>query len=252
MGLLRKLLGREPAWLSSWEVYPGEVADRLAMYNVDLGAVDAAPVGRLPLRLDVEFDYRGDGASGMPDADELAAIHLLDDDVHRTAEALRGAVVGRVLTDNTGRITAYLPEGANPPPLSAPAGLSPRVTVTPDPAWTRVRDELTPDAWQRNVVDDGHVVQQLEAHGDRLSVPRQVEFLAYFPDPDRAEAAAAELRAEGFTATFQRDDEGEYVLQAIRVDPVELPAFHEISWLVREAVGRHDGVYDGWGSEVQT
>ncbi|MGI5247094.1 DUF695 domain-containing protein [Dactylosporangium sp. CA-139066] len=251
MGLLRRLLGREPAWDERWAVYPGEVGGRLAMYNIDLGAVEAAPVARFPQRYDVEFAYAGDGASGMPAAAELGAIHALDEAVRQVLRSAGGAFVGRVLSDNGGRITGYLPADTTPPPLAPIDGLAPTVTLHADPGWTRVREELTPDAWQRNIMDDNQVVQELEAHGDRLSAPRAVEFLAYFPDPDRAELSAQELREDGFAVTVERGDEGDFVLQAIRRDSVEPPALHETTWKVRGIVESHDGIYDGWGCMVQ-
>ncbi len=84
--------------------------DRLAMYSIDLGAVDAAPVPRLPVRLDVEFTYAGDGASGMP-----ADAELVDDPLPRRTwstrrcAALGGAYVGRVRHGQHGPMTGYLP-----------------------------------------------------------------------------------------------------------------------------------------------
>jgi hypothetical protein len=249
--LLRRLLGREQAWIERWAVYPGEVDGRLAMYNIDLGAVEAAPVARLPQRFDVEFAYTGDGASGMPAAAELTSIHALDEAVRQALRAAGGALVGRVLSDNAGHITGYLPEDATPAALGSVAGLEPKVALASDPGWARVREQLTPDSWQRNIMDDNQVVQELEAHGDRLSAPRAVEFLAYFPDPDRAESAAEELRVDGFAVTVERGDEGDFALQAIRRDPVEPPVVHEMTWKVRGIVERHDGLYDGWGCMVQ-
>jgi hypothetical protein len=250
VGLLRRLLGREPAWVERWAVYPGEIGDGLAMYNIDLGAVEAAPVARLPQRLDVDFTYAGDG-SGMPADAELGTIHALDEAVRQALRGLRGAMVGRVVTADTGRITGYLPDGATAPALPDFPALSPVVTLSPDPGWTRVRDELTPDAWQRNIMDDNQVVQELEGHGDRLNQPRPVEFLAYFPTTDHAEAAAEDLRNLGFAVTVERGDEADFILQAIRRDAVEPPALHEATWEVRGVVERHDGVYDGWGCMVQ-
>src|SRR5262249_51140278 len=99
------------------------------MYNIDLGAVEAAPVGRLPQRLDVEFTYKGEGATGMPDASELASIHALDETVRQTLKAVRGVLVGRVLSANAGRVTGYLPEGAVPPSLAAVPGLNPESSL---------------------------------------------------------------------------------------------------------------------------
>jgi hypothetical protein len=249
--LLRRLLGREQAWVERWAVYPGEVSGRLAMYNIDLGAVEAAPVARYPQRYDVDFTYAGDGVSGMPAAEELGSIHELDAAVRQVLHSAGGALVGRVLSDNAGRVTGYLPADSTPPPLATIAGLTPAVSRVADPGWTRVREELTPDAWQRNIMDDNQVVQELEAHGDRLSAPRAVEFLGYFPDLDHAESAAEQLREDGFAVTVERGDEGDFVLQAIRRGPVEPPVLHEVTWKVRGIVESRDGTYDGWGCMVQ-
>jgi hypothetical protein len=251
MGLFRKLLGREPAWVERWGVYPSATEDRLAMYNIDLGAVDAAPVARLPPRADVEFSYGGDGASGMPRDTELLEIRSLEDAVDHAMRALGGAYVGRVLADNGGRMTGYLPGSAQKPELPAGPGLTPRLTLTPDPAWSWVREELAPDAWQRSMIEDNHVIQALEGHGDRLDKPRDVEHMGYFGAPEGADSAAVALRDEGFAVTVERDDEGDFALQAIRRDPVDPPGVHDVTWLVRDTIERNDGVYDGWGCEVQ-
>jgi regulator of ribonuclease activity B/uncharacterized protein DUF695 len=255
MGLFRRLMGREPAWIERWGMYPSGPEDRLAMYSVDLGAVDAAPVAKLPVRVDVAFTYRGDGASGMPADGELVEIRSLEDALDRAMKALGGAYVGRVLTGNQGTMTGYLPPGATAPALEAlpsAAALAPRLTLTPDPGWTRLVEELAPHEWQRNMIDDNRVLAELEQHGDRPAEPRDVEYLGYLPDPDTAEAAAAALRAEGFAVAYERDDEGEYVLQAVRRDPVAAPEVHAVTWLVRQTVEQHGGVYDGWGCTVQS
>jgi hypothetical protein len=251
MGLFRKMLGREPAWTEQWGVYPGGAGDRLAMYNIDLGAVSAAPVPKLPVRVDVEFTYSGDGASGMPAEGELVEIRTLEDVVDRAMRALGGAYVGRVLTENTGRMTGYLPSSSQPPQLPAQPGLTPRLTLTADPAWSRVREELAPDAWQLNVLEDNRILQMLQSHGDRLERPRAIEHMGYFADPENAAVAAEVLRAEGFAVAVERDDEGDFALQAVRPDAATPPDVHQVTWLVRSAVEEHSGVYDGWGCEVQ-
>src|SRR5690349_18812676 len=142
MGLFRRLMGREPAWIERWGMYPSGPEDRLAMYSVDLGAVDAAPVAALPVRLDVEFTYQGDGASGMPADAELVEIRSLEDAVDRAMKALGGAYVGRVLTGNQGTMTGYLPPSATPPDLPKAETLVPRLTLTTDPGWTRLVEEM--------------------------------------------------------------------------------------------------------------
>jgi len=252
MGLFRRLMGRERAWTERWGVYPSGPDDRLAMYSIDLGAVDAAPIAKLPLRVDVDFTYEGDGASGMPADAELVEIRTLEEGVDRAMKALGGAYVGRVLADNKGTMTGYLPPTAPAPALPDAGTLAPRLTLTPDPDWSRLVDDLAPDEWQRNMIDDNQVLQELERLGDQPAEPRDVEYLGYFADSEHAEAAAEALRAEGFTVACERDDEGEHVLQAVRRDPVAAPEVHAVTWLVRQTVEQHAGLYDGWGCTVES
>ena len=253
MGLLRRLLGREPAWVERWAVYPGEIGDGLAMYNIDLGAVEAAPVARLPQRLDVDFTYAGDGAAACPPTPNWATIHALDEAVR---QALRGA---RRRDGRPGRHGRHRPHHRLPArrrDRTRAARLPGAVPASSRSARTRAGpgsgDELTPDAWQRNIMDDNQVVQELEGHGDRLSQPRPVEFLGVLPRPPTTPRRPPRTCAtSGFAVTVERGDEADFVLQAIRRDAVEPPALHEVTWEVRGVVERHDGMYDGWGCMVQ-
>jgi hypothetical protein len=151
-----------------------------------------------------------------------------------------------MLTAGVARFTCYLP--APPPePLALDSPLPTETQVVEDPEWEYLGDVLAPDQQQRHVIADLTVVHALTDQGDQLVTARPVEHLGYFPAPEPAEAAAAELRARGFEVNVDRDDEGEYALEAVRVDPVVPPDLHELTWTVRGSVERHGGVYDGWG-----
>ena len=69
----------------------------------------------------------------MPADAELGAIHALDEAVRQALRGVGGAMVGRVVTANTGRITGYLPDGATAPPLPDLPALSPVATLNPGP-----------------------------------------------------------------------------------------------------------------------
>lgn len=249
MGLFGWLLGRGVRrWPENWAVFPGESAEHFAMYLVDLGAVDAAPAGGLPVRLDIEvrFPAREDG---LPADGHLPAVQRFEEVVCAEVRVRRGAYVGRVIADGTCRYTAYLPS----PPAAALAlprdDFSPRVTTAPDPEWRYVRQVLAPDVEQLHVIRDMEVVRALLEHGDQLDRERPVDYVAYFGDPHAAGRAAEELRADGFTARVEPVPPG-YRLAAVRDDAVEPPRLHKVTWLVREVVERYGGVYDGWGCTI--
>lgn len=247
MGLFARLTSRrQPRWTESWAVYPGEVDGQLAMYFVDLGAAAAAPIPELPVRLDIEVRYAA-REDGMPADGHLPGVQRLEDVVSAEARREGGVFVGRVLSAGTCRYTAYLP--ATPTrPIGLPRDdFAPVVFIADDPSWRYVRDALAPDPWQQHVIGDLMVVKALIGQGDGLEARRPVEHVAHFAAPGSAEAAAAELRIDGFAVTVGTSARGVAVLEAVRRDRVCPPELHEVTWAVREVVDRYGGEYDGWG-----
>jgi Regulator of ribonuclease activity B/Family of unknown function (DUF695) len=243
MGLFGRLMGRRtPDWDEAWQVYPGVVDAAPAVWAVDLGAVAVAPLSHLPVRLDATVPIAA-GPDGLP-ADG-AQVAEFEDAVRAAVEALGGAYVGRVSTAATCRFTAHVPsEPAGPVPIATANPAT--VTTEYDPHWAYVRDTLAPDERQHRLIADLAVVGLLAGHGDPLAVPRDVEHVAFFLAQQPAEEAAADLRADGFAASVERDDEGDFALTALRTDPVAPPVVHDLSWAVMQTVQRHGGTYDGW------
>jgi Regulator of ribonuclease activity B/Family of unknown function (DUF695) len=243
MGLFGRLLGRRtPDWVEAWQSYPGAVGESPAVWSVDVGALALAPVTALPVRLDALVDVTA-GPDGLPT--DGAQVAEIEDAVRAAVVAIGGVYLGRVATAGTCLFTAYLPAEPATPVTLAPAG-SARISTEYDPHWAYARDILAPDERQHRLIADLALVESLAGQGDPLAVPREVEHLAFFPAQAGAEEAAADLRADGFAAVVERDDEGEFALTALRRDPVAPPVVHELSWAVKETVERHGGTYDGW------
>jgi hypothetical protein len=245
VSLIGRLLGRRQRWTESWQSFPGTVGDVPALWSVDLGAVDAAPVNGLPARVDVIVDY-----PAAPDG--LPTGHLAEAEVAvRTAvDALGGVYVGRVASQGKVRFTAHLP--TEPAGSASFPGL-PQATVHTeyDPHWAYVLDKLTPDVRQHRLLTDRAMVEALAEAGDTLGTPRPVSHVAYFADQPSAEAAAAELAGAGFAAGVEPDiDEGGFALTAVRSDPVSPPQIHELTWDIQQCIERHTGTYDGWSCPV--
>jgi Regulator of ribonuclease activity B/Family of unknown function (DUF695) len=240
---------RKAHWDENWAVFPGELEGQFAMYFVDLGAIDAGPVDALPTRLDLTIPLPDAGEDGMPAPHELQLVQAIEDQVVTVAGKLGGAYVGRVLSAGTARLTCYLTKPPETPP-PAVAGLTVEATTDADPAWAYLRDVLAPDEQQRHIIADLSIVQVLTSEGDRLDPPRPVDHTAFFMSAAEAEAAASELREQGFDVKIERQDDTEYLLEAVRVDPVAPPDLHDMTWSVRGSVETHGGTYDGWSCYV--
>jgi hypothetical protein len=243
MSLFGRILGRRrPDWTEAWRTYPGTYSDAPAVWAVDLGALALAPVAALPVRVDVFVGVTSD-ADGLPvDGAQVAG---LEDAVRAIADRLGGVYVGRVSCAGVCRLTVHIPTEP-PSTVTVPEFPSAPVATSYDPHWAFVRDVLGPDERQQRLLEDLEVVGMLEGQGDPLAVPREVAHMAFFPGQAGAEQAANDLRADGFAAVVERDDEGEFSLTALRHDPVAPPVVHDLTWAVKETVERHGGTYDGW------
>jgi len=236
-------LRRKPRWAEAWQTYPGAVADAPALWSVDLGAVQAAPIAHLPARMDVEVGYAAN-KDGLPA--DWAQLARVEDSVRASVADLGGVYVGRVAASGLCRFTAHIPARPATPVHLADA----RVSTEYDPHWAYVRDTLAPDERQQQLLEDLAVVGVLAEHGDPLATPRDVAHVAFFAEQAPAEHAATDLRADGFAASVERDDEGDFALTALRADPVAPPTVHELTWGVKQTVERHGGTYDGWNCGI--
>jgi hypothetical protein len=236
-------LRRKRRWAEAWQTYPGAFGDTPALWSVDLGAVATAPMSHLPVRMDVEVVYAAN-LDGLPA--DWAQLAEIEDSVRASLTDLDGVYVGRVAGSGLCRFTAHIPAEPAPPVRLADA----RVSIEYDPHWAYVRDSLAPDERQHRLLEDLAVVDLLAEHGDPLATPREVAHVAFFAEQAPAEHAAADLRADGFAASVERDDEGDFALTALRADPVAPPTVHELTWGVKETVERHGGTYDGWNCGI--
>jgi len=247
MGILGRLMGRRsPEWTEAWRTYPGTYTNVPAVWAVDIGVLTLAPVAALPVRMDVFVGVNSDG-DGLPT--DGAQIAELEDAVRAAAVALGGVYVGRVASAGVCRFTAHLP--VEPvAPITLPKFPTAPVATAYDPHWAFARDVLGPDERQHRLLEDLEMVGVLQGQGDPLAVPREVAHVAFFPARSAAEEAAEVLRADGFAAVVEPDDEGEFSLTALRSDPVAPPVVHDLTWGVKETVERHGGTYDGWNCGI--
>jgi hypothetical protein len=247
MGILGRLMGRRrPDWTEAWRTYPGTYSNAPALWAVDLGVLELAPIPTLPFRMDV-FVGVTSGADGLPT--DGAQVAELEDAVRATADRLGGVYVGRLGSAGVCRLVAHIPvDPVNP--VTLPDYPTAPVATAYDPHWAFARDVLGPEERQHQVLEGPEVVGVLQGQGDPLAVPRQVAHVAFFPVLSSAEHAAADLRADGFSAVVEPDEEGEYSLTALRNDPVEPPVVHDLTWAVKQTVERHGGTYDGWNCGI--
>jgi regulator of RNase E activity RraB len=242
----------DPGWEPDWQTFPGRVDEADVMLHADLGAVRAAPVEGLGVRLEIAIRFAKTRPDGSPVGEEMHQTYALEDRVtDAVAKRANGRYVGRVLGGGGCRFVAYLPGSAadGVPQLKLdPGPFQPELTVHDDPEWTFARAAFTPDPAAEQRTYNRPLVDALRVRGDRLEVPRAIEHSAHFADQKAATAAARELSSSGHVVSASPDDEGGATLTITRAAP--LTEIDDATEKVLTIVRRHGGDYDGWGAEL--
>lgn len=98
---------------------------------------------------------------------------------------------------------------------------------------------------------DLETLNRLEEAGSDLSKPHEMEFFLYFPDEVSANAAAADIRKQGFAVeVWPPKDGSEWLCFATKT---MVPTYEDIVAIGREfntIAESYGGEYDGWGALV--
>lgn len=251
-----------PSYDESWQIYPSQVKGEFALFAVDLGAAEVAPIPTLSNLHWLRIVFRSDRPDGMPGEDEAAQLaevedwwldRILEDDgahVARMTCAGRRELFAYTKTDMINDIVAegrrlfgerYDFEG----------------NVRPDPSWEVYSEFLYPDEMARRRIQNFQIVTQLRHAGDVAEVTRPVDHHVYFPTQEARAQFVEEVVEAGFEVVSQPDepqDDGDGNLpwplhfksfnttDLATIDAIVLPL-----WIRAQEL---DANYDSWGTEV--
>jgi hypothetical protein len=103
-----------------------------------------------------------------------------------------------------------------------------------------------PNAERRQWMQDRHVVDVLEEHGDVHSIPRRIDHWTWFRTPTGRQAFIEGATQDGFALESTSDDPQAFGAQVFRTDTVDLDHIHEVVMKLFKLADQHDGYYDGW------
>lgn len=243
---------------NNWDFYFLQVDDKPASIYVDLGVHDSAPNPKLPhmayVRLHMK-EPRDDGLSSQTEFDTLIAV----EDALKPLVDKETEYVGRCTTNSCRDFFFY---------ISRPQTWATRVAFVmhaygdyqyetgtrEEPDWSSYLTYLYPSDADIQTIKNRHVCEALEGKGDKLSVPRELDHWAYFPDTDSLNSYVAEAGQLGFKVRAISSDgsRNDHCAQLWRID---IPAFNSIDDVTLPLfylAAKHLGEYDGWESIIVT
>lgn len=238
--------------------YPAEVDGEPAAFVVDL---EREPRNDLRTRIVVGIPMRDPSENGLRSDDETGTLDRVQEMIMRRLEAAYAAeLVGFYDLKGTATLVFYAKAGEITPASVAevvgdigPYGID--VHVADDPEWAFYIDALFPDDYALQGIWNRALVSELEANGDALEEPRQVDHLARFGSKADAEKAGKGLVKAGFHLDDLAKDETEedrWALTFHRQETLEGDKPNRFSAEVLDIVLPFGGEYDGWGAPAVT
>lgn len=246
-----------PALPQDWDFYEGAASSGRAIVLINLGARARAPVPSHPLRVQLRTRMQRPGEDGLREPDEAPALFALED---RLVAALTGHAdahfVARVVAFGCTEWFFYLPAGRADGARQALRDLG---SLAPyalewlaedDASWDEYA-ALYPNRYALQTIHNRRLQQSMEAQGDRLEVPREVDHVAFFPSREQADAASAALAKAGFRVDAPSEHAPKWGLEFHRSQRCDGAAPDEFVFEVLDLLEPFGGEYDGWGSHLQ-
>ena len=243
-----------------WENYVNLTNDGVEGFTVRLDLLEYAPIAGFPNLLKVTNYYSDKRADGFPTSkvfDELSEVTL------DLLLSLNGQVsfvyAGSTTSDGSSTEYIYLEEtediekrvrdfyAKNHPDIKYDIDLS------QDLIWKFYKEELYPDERTLNYLNDKKVIQNLIDNGDDIMVPRRVDHWIFFKTETDLNNFGDKIKEFKFYVESIEDfNNKEWPIQLVisREDAVDLKNISEITGSLRRIASEHNGIYDGWGTNV--
>jgi uncharacterized protein (TIGR01619 family) len=237
-----------------WDFYALLVDSQPASVCLNLGLAQNAPIEGQPYMAYVRVEMlrpRPDGLSSSEELEDLAAVE------DTLTEALAGSASSTYAGRNTssGKRDFYFytsdPAAFTRSVQTAMAGHSDyrfEVGDRLDRNWEIYFDFLYPSPDDLQRILNRRVVDNLAAHGDNPSEPRQVDHFAYLPDTAAAASLRDHLHKQGFSVDEPRIASGTVAVSFKRTDRPE--DIDDVVIPIARRIQELGGEYDGWGCEV--
>lgn len=123
----------------------------------------------------------------------------------------------------------------------------------PDPEWSAYLEFLYPSERDRQMILNGRVLQNLEEHGDRHKIQREVTHWAYFNSNDDRARFVAGAEQRGYELLGQSQSEaGRFGTRISRVDAIDYNSINAVVLELFDLAQQCNGEYDGWETSVET
>lgn len=247
--------------VTDWMLFPIEAEGKTAFALVDVSVGAEAPIAKLPLLMALRVPMADPGDDGLGSTEEVDAISALEDRLDAAlSNAFKARHVARVRGNGAVDLIFYLPRHAK----GKAEGVVEKIMegreyecgVGEDAEWSMYRESLYPTPEQVQWCNDHRLIQHFAATGNDVARSREVEFVAFMPNEERARGFALAAGTRGFTThAISRSEEAEdfpFTVELKKHSTLDFEEVHASTLCLLELASAHEGIFDGWAAETDT
>ena len=242
----------------SWESYPAFVDDAPAMFLLNMGLVERAPIAEASTLYLIKVEMAEPGEHGLGTAAEAERFMPFEDAVCAATTAAGLYTAGRVRTGGHWEMGFYGAEGVDLSEVLDGVGeivaeFEIMIGGGDDPEWDFLLGYLAPDRERWQWIMDARVVRQLEEHGDDAEKPRPVDHALHFATEDALATFVKKATELGYRESQRKQEDGRelpWMVEVVREDPVTVDEIHDAVMELMTIAEELGGDYDGWGCPV--
>ncbi|MDB5052448.1 MAG: hypothetical protein JWM44_498 [Bacilli bacterium] len=236
----------------NWDVY---FKKNKTLVRVDLGIVHNVPINGANTLIEVNMQSRNFFSKKL----NFELLGTAEDEIDRELTEYDYVVGAITYADSKSfyyytmheNILVYLLKQI----LSKYKKLKCEISVADDPKWEYYLNNLYPDVFERQMILDIKVVEQLKANNDNHQIPREINHWIYFVDNKSREDFKRNLNSNIYRIVEEKKlkDDSEFPLQLIisHTSTVEFETIYQITTELLKKTIEIGGNYDGWESPVK-
>jgi uncharacterized protein (TIGR01619 family) len=242
----------------NWDAYLATVDNKPASFWVDLGLRSEAPMPTHPWAVVVEVKLLAPNENGLTQNEEFNVLNGVEDAMLASFKSINAIYAGRMTTDGKRTSVFYACADPNKETLIDPVRAKfPEYSFDcwsdEDAEWEFYTSTLYPSDEEMQVLKNRMVLDALEADGDTLVEPRELNHWIYFEDPEKRYEFVAAVTAFGYKADCETDERWKprpYRAMLSRVDHVAPESIDEAVLQLFRLANHYGGEYDGWETPV--
>lgn len=242
-----------------WDFYFLRVDDQPASIYLDLSRIDVAPMPHFPVMAYVRIAMRSPREDGLSSQEEFDDLVKVEDLLVEKLTAFGALYVGRNTSDGCRDFYFYIQvddghwEQQVEQAMQASVRYRYQAGARPDENWSVYREFLYPSPRALQSIENRSVCDALESNGDSMTMPREIDHWAYFPDFLTRDTFLQRARELGFEARACEAVKGEKIEFGAQVCRIDLPSFAAIDDIclpLYDLAVDCGGRYDGWECQV--